>query len=62
MKRAGILVLGLAFAAAAILGDVRTASADAVNAKNAEIIEVTCDNGISETFQRFCQVPGHGHV
>ena len=51
MKRTGILVLGLAVAAAALLGGVRTVSADPVNAKNAQTIEVTCDNGISGTFE-----------
>lgn len=51
MKRTGLFMLGLTVAAVALLGGVSTVSADPVNAKNAEIIEITCDNGITGTLQ-----------
>jgi hypothetical protein len=51
MKRTGIPVLALIAAAAAFFGVVGTASADPTNAKKGEILEVTCDNGISGTFE-----------
>jgi hypothetical protein len=43
-------VLGLAVAVVVLLGGVRTASADPVNAKKAEILEVTCTGGVTGTF------------
>lgn len=51
MKRVGLFAMVMAVALAASVGGAATVSADPTNAKNAEVVELECTNGITGTLE-----------